>query len=41
MWKNINLLKNNGLYYPIIESNKEDLGYIIYEKIDVTEIAAN
>ncbi len=34
--KNINLMKNNGLYYPIIQSNKEDLGDIISEKIKFT-----
>ena len=34
--KNNNLMKKNGLYYPIIQSTKEDLGDIISEKINIT-----
>ncbi len=32
--KNIDLLKNNCLYYPIVQSSKEYLGDIIYNKIN-------
>ena len=32
--KNINLMENNSLYYPIIQSTKKDLGDIISEKIN-------
>ncbi len=34
--KNINLMGNNGLYYPIIQLTKNNLGDIISEKINLT-----